>query len=112
MPVVGGAFYGAIEGKASYVENQQMFLNRYGFLEEGFMTFSFSPIRDETGDVAGVFHPLTEQTSKMLNERRTKAIRDLAAHTNKAKKLTKCSHLLRRLWHTMNGICRSPCFIS
>jgi PAS domain S-box-containing protein len=85
MPVVGEAFHGALAGKASYVENQRMFVNRYDFVEEIFVTFSFSPIRDETGGVGGVFHPLTEQTSKMLSERRTKAMRDLAAWTGKAK---------------------------
>ena len=85
MPVVGEAFYAAKEGKASYVQNQRMFINRYGFVEEIFVTFSFSPIRDESGGVGGVFHPLTEQTAKMLSERRTHAIRDLTGRISKEK---------------------------
>jgi GAF domain-containing protein len=55
-----------------------MFLDRNGYLEETFFTFSFSPIRDETGEVAGLFHPVTETTAKMIGERRTRALRDLA----------------------------------
>lgn len=85
MPVIGEGFYGALAGNASFVENQKVFVNRYGFLEEIFVTVSFSPIRDESGDVGGVFHPLTEQTSTILSKRRTRAMRDLAARTGNAK---------------------------
>src|SRR6266404_2814089 len=64
-------------------ENHRMFLDRNGYLEETFFTFSFSPIRDDAG-VAGLFHPVTETTSRMLSERRTRALRDLAARAGKA----------------------------
>src|SRR2546429_7797410 len=67
------------------LENQRMFLDRNGYLEETFFTFSFSPIRNETGQVGGLFHPVTEVTAKMLSERRTRALRDLATRTAKAK---------------------------
>src|SRR3989449_4575163 len=60
-----------------------MFLDRNGYLEETFFTFSSSPIRDETGGVGGLFHPVTETTSRMLSERRTR-LRDLAARAGKA----------------------------
>jgi signal transduction histidine kinase len=82
-PVIGEAFARALGGETSFLENQRMFLDRNGYLEETFFTFSFSPIRDETG-VAGLFHPVTETTSRMLSERRTRALRDLAARTGKA----------------------------
>jgi signal transduction histidine kinase len=77
-PVIGEAFAHALAGETSFLEDQRMFLDRNGCLEETFFTFSFSPIRDETG-VAGLFHPVTETTSRMLAERRTRALRDLAA---------------------------------
>jgi len=82
-PVIGEAFSSALAGKTSFLENQRIFLDRNGYLEETFFTFSFSPIRDETG-VAGLFHPVTETTGRMLSERRTGALRDLVAHTGKA----------------------------
>jgi signal transduction histidine kinase len=84
-PAIGQAFERALTGETSYLENQRMFLDRNGYLEETFFTFSFSPIRDETGGVGGLFHPVTETTSKMLSERRTRTLRDLAARTTKAK---------------------------
>ena len=76
-PVIGEAFTRALGGETSFLENQRMFLDRNGYLEETFFTFSFSPIRDDAG-VAGLFHPVTETTSRMLSERRTRTIRDVA----------------------------------
>src|SRR5947209_2352990 len=82
-PVIGEAFARAVAGDTSFLENQRMFLDRNGYLEETFFTFSFSPIRDDAG-VVGLFHPVTETTSRMLSERRTRALRDLAARAGKA----------------------------
>ncbi|MGH8502520.1 MAG: sensor histidine kinase [Gammaproteobacteria bacterium] len=82
--VIGDAFERALAGETAYVENQRMFLDRNGYPEETFFTFSFSPIRDETGGVGGLFHPVTETTGRMLSERRTCALRALTAHTGKA----------------------------
>jgi PAS domain S-box-containing protein len=84
-PAIGEAFERALAGEASYIENQRMFLDRSGYLEETFFTFSFSPIRDEAGEVGGLFHPVTEQTGKMLSERRTRALRDVSVRTAMAK---------------------------
>src|SRR5437867_5616616 len=86
-PVIGEAFERALAGQTSYLENQRMFLDRNDYLEETFFTFSFSPIQDETGHVGGLFHPVTETTGKMLAERRTRALRDLAARAGKARSL-------------------------
>src|SRR5271163_1961110 len=82
-PVIGEAYASALAGQTSFLENQRLFLDRNGYLEETFFTFSFSPIRDETG-VAGLFHPVTETTSRMLSERRTRALRDLATRAGAA----------------------------
>lgn len=79
FPVIGDAFRSALAGTTAFLEDQRMFLDRLGYLEETFFTFSFSPIRDESGAVAGLFHPVTETTSKILNQRRTRWLRDLTA---------------------------------
>jgi signal transduction histidine kinase len=83
-PVIGEAFERALAGETSFLENQRMFLDRNGYLEETCFTFSFSPIRDESGGVGGLFHPVTETTSRMLSERRTRGLRDLAARAGNA----------------------------
>src|SRR3954454_3853149 len=83
-PVIGEAFERALAGETSYLENQRMFLDRNGYLEETFFTFSFSPIRDESGGVGGLFHPVTETTSRMLSARRTRILRELGVRAAKA----------------------------
>jgi PAS domain S-box-containing protein len=80
-PEIGPAFERAQAGDTSFLENQRMFLDRNGYLEETFFTFSFSPIRDETGHIGGLFHPVMETTARMLSERRTRALRDLTTRT-------------------------------
>jgi len=79
LPVVGDAFERAHQGEGTYIRDQRMFLDRYGYLEEAFMTFSFSPIRDESGEVGGIFHPISEATPAVLNARRSQGLRDLGA---------------------------------
>ena len=84
-PVIGRAHDLALSGDKAFLETQHIFLERHGYLEECFFTFSFSPIRDELGRVGGLFHPVIEMTAQMLSQRRTRALRDLAAQTSKAK---------------------------
>ena len=79
LPVVGDAFDRAHQGEGAYIKDQRMFLDRYGYLEEAFMTFSFSPIRVESGEVGGIFHPITEATAAVLGARRSQGLRDLNA---------------------------------
>ncbi|RIV18079.1 response regulator [Fibrisoma montanum] len=85
LPVVGDAFTRGQQGEGTYIHDQRMFLDRNGYLEEAFMTFSFAPIRAESGEVGGIFHPITETTDKMLSARRTQVLRDIAALTGPAK---------------------------
>ncbi|WP_171036445.1 ATP-binding protein [Dyadobacter sediminis] len=85
LPVVGDAFDRGLAGTGTYIKDQQMLLDRNGYLEEAFMTFSFAPIRDESGNVGGIFHPITETTDQILSSRRTQVLRDLAIQTGHAK---------------------------
>ncbi|MES1210102.1 MAG: HAMP domain-containing sensor histidine kinase, partial [Pseudomonadota bacterium] len=83
-PAVGPSFERALRGETSFLEDQRMFLDRHGYLEETFFTFSFSPIRDESGGVGGLFHPVTETTANMLSQRRMRLLRDVAGRTGKS----------------------------
>ena len=83
-PAIGKSFDNAINGVTSFLENQRMFLFRNGYLEETFFTFSLSPIRDETGGIGGLFHPVTETTTTMVGKRRTAALLDLTARLGNA----------------------------
>ncbi len=80
-PVIGEAHDSALDGHTAFLETQRIFLDRHGYTEECFFTFSFSPIRDDAGHVGGLFHPVIEMTAKMQGERRTQALRDIASRT-------------------------------
>ncbi|WP_338023432.1 ATP-binding protein [Archangium primigenium] len=66
---------------ACSVENQRVLLDRRGFLEECFYTWSYVPTRDERGDFAGIVVTGGETTRQVLGERRFTAIRELSIHT-------------------------------
>lgn len=81
-PVIGPFFERCVEtGEAAFLTDSRMFLDRNGYLEETFFTFSYSPIRDESGAIAGVFHPVTEATRLVLADRRLGVLRDLSGAT-------------------------------
>ncbi|MBC7628793.1 response regulator, partial [Ferruginibacter sp.] len=93
-PVIGPAFEEASLGQARFLENQLIFLDRYGYKEETFFTFSFSPILDESGGVGGLFHPVIELTQQTLAERRLNVLRAVADSTISARTLDEATSLI------------------
>ena len=93
-PVIGQAFEEASLGQTRFLENQRIFLDRYGYVEETFFTFSFSPILDESGGVGGLFHPVIEQTQQTLAERRLNILHTIPDHTVNAKTAEEASALV------------------
>jgi PAS domain S-box-containing protein len=53
-------------------------LTRHGFVEECYFSFTFSPLRDDEGRIAGILQLVTELTADVLNERRNRTLRDVA----------------------------------
>ena len=64
----------AMAGQASYHENLPFTMNRHGHDEQTWFTFSYSPVRDESGRVAGMFCACTETTAQVLATRRRDAL--------------------------------------
>ena len=56
----------AMAGQATYREDLPLLMNRKGYDEQTWFTFSYSPVRDESGRVAGMFCACTETTQKVL----------------------------------------------
>jgi hypothetical protein len=82
---VGAAFESARAGRTAFLQDQPMFLDRNGYLEETWSTFSMSPIRDERGDIVGLFLPVTETSGQMLSDRRTRTLHALSARAGQAR---------------------------
>src|SRR6516225_6997829 len=82
--VVGPMLQSVLEGgPATWSVDQALRLNRHGFVEEAFFTYSYSPIADGDG-VGGVLLVSFETTDRVLAERRLRTLRELAAETAKA----------------------------
>ncbi|MBP2308045.1 PAS domain-containing protein [Azospirillum melinis] len=68
----------ALAGEATYHEDRLLVMERHGYREETYFTFSYSPVRDEADRVAGMFCACTENTARVLAERRLTFQLDLA----------------------------------
>ena len=64
-------------GRPYHNEDQQLIIDRHGFPEEAYFTFSLSAIRDADGTIVGVFNAITETTQHILYERRLQVLRRL-----------------------------------
>ncbi|MGH8584799.1 MAG: ATP-binding protein, partial [Gammaproteobacteria bacterium] len=69
------------EGRATWSEELLLVMERNQFLEETYFTYSYSPIPDDEGGVGGVFCACTEDTHRVLSQRRLRTMRDLSARS-------------------------------
>jgi hypothetical protein len=84
--IIGPMLTGVLtDGKATWSADQLLMLERHGYPEECYFTFSYSPIRDESGEVSGIFTAVTETTERVLGERRVQTLRDLADRAGEAR---------------------------
>src|SRR5689334_23005481 len=66
-------------GEATWDEDLLLFLERSGYREETYHTFSYSPIADAHDDVTGLLCVVSEETERVISERRLTTLRDLSA---------------------------------
>ena len=66
-------------GQATWDEGLLLFLERAGFPEETYHTFSYSPLSDDDGRIAGMLCVVTEVTERVIGERRLAALSQLGA---------------------------------
>jgi PAS domain S-box-containing protein len=77
LPIVEQA-YG---GESVHMDDITLIMQRRGYPEETHFSFSYTPVRNESGAVAGFFCPCTEITGQIMAERR------LAAETERQRRL-------------------------
>lgn len=73
-PMLEGVFS---SGKATWNDDLLLFLERNGFAEETYHTFSYSAIKDTEGRILGVFTPVAETTQRVLSTRRLSILREI-----------------------------------
>ncbi len=74
---------GGVEG--TYVEEQLLIMERHGYAEETYYTFSYSPIPDDDGAPGGIICANTDDTKRVIGERQVRLLRELAAQTADAR---------------------------
>ncbi|HXF15970.1 MAG TPA: PAS domain-containing protein [Burkholderiales bacterium] len=70
-------------GEATWNERVLLMMERQGYSEETYFTWSYSPIYDDSGGIGGVFCACVEETSRVLTERE----RDRLLKDNDAERL-------------------------
>jgi signal transduction histidine kinase/DNA-binding response OmpR family regulator len=68
-----------VTGEATWSDDQLLILERHGYAEECYFSFSFSPVRGDAGRVDGIFTAVIEHTQQVVGERRLRTLRELAA---------------------------------
>jgi len=71
-------------GEATWDEGLLLFLERNGYPEETYHTFSYSPLRDDDAKVSGMLCVVTEETDRVIGERRLRFLRVLASELSTA----------------------------
>lgn len=76
------------EGEGVYVEDQLFLMERNGYPEETYYTFSYSPIINEENAVGGIICANTEETQRVINERQLHTLQHLSARLSQAQSLS------------------------
>ena len=74
-------------GKATYDEDLFLLLERSGFPEETYHTFSYSPLPDDNSNIGGLLCIVVEDTNRYIAERRLTVLRETAAQIANTREL-------------------------
>ncbi len=66
-------------GEATWDSALLLFLERSGYQEETYHTFSYSPLRDDDSQIVGMLCVVSEDTLQVIAERRMATLRDLGS---------------------------------
>jgi signal transduction histidine kinase len=81
-------------GQATWDEALLLFLQRSGYPEETYHTFSYSPVYNDESRIAGMLCVVTEVTDRVIGERRLQVLRDLAARSVGVEGIEQCCSYL------------------
>ncbi len=84
--IIGAEVEGVLErGEATWHEDHLVPITRGDRLHDVYWSYSYSPIRDDSGGVGGVLVTVQETTKRVIADRRSAIMRDLAAHETAAR---------------------------
>ena len=83
-------------GQATWSEDLLLPMNRHGYWEETYWTYSYSPLHDDDGTVRGVFTAVQDTTEQVVGRRRLAALQDLGAQAGRARSVAEACDLVVR----------------
>jgi signal transduction histidine kinase len=84
------------EGEPTWSKDQLLLMNRHGYMEECYFTWSFSPVFTK-GCVGGTMTPVIETTERVLNERRFATLRELGSELLKLRSVNDVANVTIRV---------------
>ena len=81
-------------GEATWSEDLLLPMNRHGYWEETYWTYSYSPVHDDDGAVRAVFTAVTDTTERVIGERRLATLRELGAQAGIARTVGEACELV------------------
>ncbi len=73
------------ENEGTYDEALLLIMERHGYPEETYYTFSYSPVPDDDGGTGGIICANTDDTQRIVGERQLTLLRELAARSADAR---------------------------
>ncbi len=74
-----------LKNEGTYDEALLLIMERFGYPEETYYTFSYSPVPNDQGDTGGIICANIEDTQRIIGERQLALLRELAARTADAR---------------------------
>src|SRR6202012_3289701 len=71
--------------EGTYDESLLLMMERNGYREETYYTFSYSPVPNDQGGTGGIICANTDDTNRIISERQLAVLGDMAARTGDAK---------------------------
>ena len=81
-------------GQATWSEDLLLPMDRHGYWEETYWTYSYSPLHDDDGTVRGVFTAVKETTEEVVGRRRLAVLQDLGAQAGQARSVAEACDLV------------------
>src|SRR5438309_8179035 len=94
------------DGQATWDEGLLLFLERSGYPEETYHTFSYSPVYDDLGRISGMLCVVTEDTLRQISERRMALLGAIGTEMATTKTEDEVLDVLRR--HLAGGVADLP----
>ncbi len=86
--------------EGTYDEALLLIMERYGYPEETYYTFSYSPVPNDQGGTGGIVCANTDDTRRIIGERQLALLRELAAGTADARNVEEACRLAALSLHT------------